>query len=112
VGEAREVWLLDLSLTGARIEHRAPLRPGTSCALGFPAALSPLVLAARVVHSVVLGDAPGPRGTRQRRYATGLTFVDVTPEQQAVLKRIVEWLALGGSAEGILTVSNGLPRGR
>jgi hypothetical protein len=109
VGEAREVWLLDLSLTGARIEHRAPLRPGTACALGFPAAFSPLVLDARVVHSVVLGAVPGPGGTRQRHYATGLTFVDVTPEQQAVLNRIVEWLALGGSAEGILTVSSRLP---
>ncbi len=96
VGGAREVWLLDLSLTGARIEHEARLQPGTSCALGFPAASSPLVLEARVVRSVPLRKARGSKGTGALRYTTGLAFVDVTPEKQAMLRRIVEWVALGG----------------
>ncbi len=111
-GGDREIRLLDLSPTGARIEHRSPLRPGTLCALGFPAAATPMVLLARVVRSEDLGEVPTPTGSRQRRYATGISFAKVTPEQQAVLRRIVEWLALGGSAEGILTLVRRRPNAR
>ena len=100
-----EVRLLDLSLSGARIEHLGLLRPGASCELEFPAALSPLILSGRVVRSAVVGDEQGPASDRQLRYETGLAFVDVTPDQQAVLTRILEWIALGGTTEGLLTMS-------
>ncbi|HSB72879.1 MAG TPA: PilZ domain-containing protein [Candidatus Methylomirabilis sp.] len=100
-----EVRLLDLSLIGGRIEHPGSLQPGSACVLEFPAASSPLALSARVIHSSPLGGTERPGDTRPLRHETGLTFVDITPEQQAVLRRIVEWLALGGTANGILTVS-------
>ena len=102
---AVEVRLLDLSLIGGRIEHLGSLQPDSPCVLEFPAASSPLALSARVIHSSALGDKEGPTGPRQLRYESGLTFVEVTPAQQATLARIVEWLALGGTAEGILTIS-------
>ncbi|HSB78272.1 MAG TPA: PilZ domain-containing protein [Candidatus Methylomirabilis sp.] len=102
---AREVRLLDLSLIGSRIEHQGSLQPGSLCVLDFPIASSPLALSARVIHSRALGDTGEPAGTRQLRYESGLTFVDVTPDQQTALARIVEWLALGGTVEGILTSS-------
>jgi PilZ domain-containing protein len=102
---ALEVRLLDLSLSGARIEHLGLLRPGASCELEFPAALSPLIVSGRVVRSAVVGDVQRPAGDRQLRYETGLVFVDMTPDQQVVLTRILEWIALGGSTEGILTMS-------
>ena len=103
--DSLEVWLLDLSLIGGRIDHLGPLQPGSLCVLEFPAASSPLALSARVIHSSPLGGKEGPGDTRLLRHETGLTFVDVTPEQQAVLNRIVDWLSLGGTAKGILTVS-------
>lgn len=99
---AREVRLLELSLIGSRIEHQGSLQPGSLCVLEFPIASSPLALSARVIHSRARGDKGEPAGTRQLRYESGLTFVDVTPDQQTVLARIVEWLALGGTVEGIL----------
>jgi c-di-GMP-binding flagellar brake protein YcgR len=102
---AQEVRLLDLSLTGARIEHLGAVQPGSPCVLEFPAGRSPLALSARVARSRALGDREDSTGTPQRRYESGLMFVEVTPDQQATLARIVEWLTLGGTAEGLLTSS-------
>jgi c-di-GMP-binding flagellar brake protein YcgR len=99
----REVRLLDLSLTGARIEHIGALQPGSPCVLEFVAGRSPLALSTRVTRSRALGEQGDPTDTRQPRYESGLMFVEVTPDQQAALARIVEWLTLGGSAEGLLT---------
>jgi c-di-GMP-binding flagellar brake protein YcgR len=81
--------LLDLSLSGACIEHLACLRPGSSCVLEFPPALGPLALTAQVVRSVVVGVEQGPRETRQLRYESGVAFVHVTPAQQAALAQVL-----------------------
>ncbi|MBI2455525.1 MAG: PilZ domain-containing protein, partial [candidate division NC10 bacterium] len=64
-GRARailDVRILDLSLTGARIEHLSPLRPGSPCAFELPTAIGSLVLSARVVRSTVIGNEPTPDG--------------------------------------------------
>ncbi|MBI2163333.1 MAG: PilZ domain-containing protein, partial [candidate division NC10 bacterium] len=101
-GRARailDVRILDLSLTGARIEHLSPLRPGSPCAFELPTAIGSLVLAARVVRSTVIGNEPTPDGGRLLRYESGLTFVGVTPEQQVALERALEKLTPGGGVE-------------
>src|SRR5574341_1801790 len=87
-----EVRLVDLSVTGARIEHRELLRPGSACAFQFPPAIGSLVLSARVIHSTVVGSTQHPNGERHLRYQTGLQFVGVTPDQRSVLEGIVERL--------------------
>jgi hypothetical protein len=91
-----DVRLIDLSTTGARIEHGELLRPGSACAFQLPPAIGPLVLTARVVHSAVIGAAPTPDGERQLRYQSGLAFVNVTPEQRAALEEVVKRLTPGG----------------
>jgi hypothetical protein len=94
-----EVRLVDLSVTGARIEHLDLLRPGSSCAFQFPPTIGSLVLSARVVHSTVVGSSQAADGQRHLRYQSGLQFVGITPEQQTTLEGIVARLTPGGGVE-------------
>ena len=87
-----EVCFVDLSLTGARIEHVSWLQPGSACTLELPAALGSFVLSARVIHSAVMGSEVNPEGYRLVRYQSGLTFVGVTAAQEAVLADVLEKL--------------------
>ncbi len=95
--------LLDLSLSGACIEHLACLRPGSSCVLEFPPALGPLALTAQVVRSVVVG-VEGPRQARRLRYESGVAFVNVTPDQRAALAHLLGRLSSGEVGEGVVPV--------
>lgn len=56
------VRLLDVSLSGARVEHLNLLRPGAPCSVELPPALGALVLAAQVVWSRVVGAEASPGG--------------------------------------------------
>ncbi len=93
------VRLLDLSLNGARVEHLNILRPGTACSLELPAILGALALDVQVVWSRVIGTAPSSMGDRLLRYQSGLTFPQVTAEQQPFLTRALEKAAAGISVE-------------
>lgn len=84
--------LLDLSITGARIEHQNLLRPGFICAIELPPTLASLSLSVRVVRSVVAGTEKSEAGERLLRYESGLAFVGLTGEQQATLEGILERL--------------------
>ena len=98
-GRARailDVRILDLSLTGARIEHLNPLRPGTSCTFELPSAMGSLFLSARVVRSAVVGIQQTPEGRQLLRYESGLTFLSLTADQQASLESALEKLIPGG----------------
>jgi len=90
-----EVSLLDLSLKGARIEHLNLLRPGSNCHLELPAALGSLVLIAQVRWSRVVGTEASHERERLLRYQSGLMFLQVTPEQHALLAQAVEKAASG-----------------
>jgi hypothetical protein len=85
-----DVRLLDVSLTGARIEHSDLLRPGSSCTLELPAAAGPLVLSGKVVRSTVIGTEEGPAKEKVLRYESGLAFRRLTVQQQAALAKVVE----------------------
>ena len=82
--------LVDLSLTGARIEHLDLLRPGFRCTVELPALVGGLVLSGQVAWSSIVGSAPSPEGERCLRYESGFAFVGVTAEQQATLANILE----------------------
>lgn len=97
-----EVRLVDLSVSGARIEHVDLLRPGSACAFQFPPSIGSLVLSARVIHSSVIGATQHTDGERHLRYQTGLQFVGVTSDQRSVLEGIVERLTPGGGVEVLL----------
>jgi len=93
--------LIDLSQTGARIEHGDLLRPGSICTFQFPPAIGSTVVSTRVVHSAVVGAAPMPDGDSGLRYQSGVAFVNVTPKLQVILEEIVKRLTLGGGLEDV-----------
>ncbi len=98
--------LLDLSLSGACIEHLTRLQPGASCVLEFPPALGPFTLSAQVVRSLVVGVELGPEETRRLRYESGVAFVQVTPDQRAALAQVLEHLAAGETETGVEEASS------
>lgn len=89
------VRIVDLSLTGVRLEHLNLLRPGAACTVELPSLLGGLVLAAQVVWSRVTGTEPGPEGQRLLRYQSGLLFPQVTSEQKTSLTQALEKAASG-----------------
>ncbi|MBI4735653.1 MAG: PilZ domain-containing protein [candidate division NC10 bacterium] len=105
-GRARtilEVRILDISLSGVRIEHLSPLPPGSPCTFELPPAMGSLALLARVVRSTVVGSEQTPGGKRLLRYESGIMFVGLKEEQQAALEKALEKLApSGGLGDGRL----------
>ncbi len=96
-----DVRLVDLSLTGARIEHRDVLQPGSTCTFEFPPTLGSLLVTVRVVHSAVVGAEPGPGDQPLARYQSGLEFIGMKADQRARLAGIVDRLGeRPGATEG------------
>jgi hypothetical protein len=85
VRETHEVRLVDLSVQGARIEHRGLLPPGSPCRLELPRSFGDLVLAAEVVWSTVIGAERTTQGERHLLSRTGLKFGRLTVEQRRAL---------------------------
>lgn len=99
-----DVRLLDLSASGARIEHFDLLRPGATYAFELPPVLGSVTLSVRVVHSAVVGTEATSEGERHLRYESGITFVSITAEQQAAIAKVLERLAsMGGLRDDQLT---------
>jgi len=82
---ALEFRLLDLCTAGARIEHRAPLEPGSTWRVELPLAFGSMNLGARVVHTGSVGDTQVRDADALLRYQSGLAFFGITPVQQATL---------------------------
>lgn len=85
-----EFQLLDLSLAGARIGHQDPLRIGSVWAFELPPMCKSLVLPARIVHSTPVSGAKLRENSRGLPYESGLEFVGITPEQQAILEKALK----------------------
>jgi hypothetical protein len=88
VSARHEVRLLDLSLGGARLEHTAVLRPGTTCDLRVPLQGETLTLTGRLVWSTVIGRAERPEAGLL--FQSGLAFEDVPKATHALLAEFLE----------------------
>ena len=77
--------LLNLSATGARMEHTNLMYEGRVCNVDLPPALGRCWLKARVVWTKPHKPAQTFKGKTLISYQTGLAFVDLTPEQQLAL---------------------------
>ncbi len=99
-----QVRLLDLSMGGARIEHRSLLRPGSECLLEFPAAFGPLALSAQVLRSTIVGVEEEASGGPRLRHESGLAFVNVTADQRTALTQLLGRLGSGEGLAGVVTV--------
>jgi PilZ domain len=92
-----QVWLVDLSTTGARITLGEELQNDSECTLELPPALGSLTLSTRVVWSGIFGAEQTAEGRGQVIYQSGLAFVDLTADQQSTLGSILAQLAPGGT---------------
>jgi hypothetical protein len=89
--------LLELSSMGARIAHAEPLQEGLVCEVDLPPALGWGRLTARVVWTRPHTPEQTLQGNTRFSYQSGLTFVELTPEQRAVLAVALEILGTGAS---------------
>lgn len=94
-----EVWLVDISLTGARITLGELLPHGSSCTLALPPALGSLTLPARVVWSAIFGGEQTSEGERHLFYQSGLAFADLPVKERATLASILADLSAAGGLE-------------
>lgn len=80
-----QVHLLDLSRTGARIEHLDLLRLGAPCDLDLSLSVGALSLTAQVVWCTVIGRARRPGGESRLVACSGLRFTKLTIAQDSAL---------------------------
>ena len=89
----QEVRLLDLSVTGAQIEHLDPLRPGTTCTLDLPPPSGALSLPVQVVWCAVIGRRHKVGSASRLVARSGLRFTRLTGAQHAALADTLQHLA-------------------
>jgi PilZ domain len=87
------VRLLDLSLTGAQIEHLDLLRPGAACTLDLLPPCGALSLPAQVVWCAVIGRKHKVGSASHLVARSGLRFTTLTRAQHAALADSLEHLA-------------------
>ncbi len=80
--------LLDLSATGALLEHVEPVRPGGACEVLIGDNAEDHRLRCRIVRST-LTQADRPAAAREIRYQTGVEFVDLRPAQGKFLEGLI-----------------------
>ena len=80
-----EVFLLNISFTGAMVEHTGVVRPGTMSSLDLELRQTTLSLRCRVVWSKVARQEPNLDGKEVTIYQTGLEFLDALEENRQVI---------------------------
>lgn len=71
-----EAFVVNISASGAMIEHMNHVRPGTVSFVTLLFHVKPVDVKCRVIRSVVHRYEVGPTGERALIYRTGLEFVD------------------------------------
>jgi len=89
----REVRLLDVSPTGAQIEHLDLFRLGASCAVDLPPPCGALSLPAQVIWCTVIGRKLKLGGESHLVVRSGLRFTALTEAQRAGLASSLRHLA-------------------
>ena len=88
----RAAELLDLSLSGAIVEHTVGVRVGEVYRLCFPVQGSQVELLGRAIHSSVSQVAPAAGGEGQLVYRTGLEFVGLKESVAQILSTYIDEL--------------------
>ena len=78
--------LIDLSLHGAAVVHRSPIKPGTACTLIFPS-YGGIYIPCQVLRSVVEVRRAG----KQPEYVfrSAISFLPMSPEQEGPLEEFL-----------------------
>ena len=90
--ELRQVFLLDLSPAGVRIEHEEHLHEGLVCYVDLPPALGEVRLTGEVVWTRLRKGEQTFEGDKHLYHQSGLVFIGITPQQQTALAAALEIL--------------------
>lgn len=94
-----EASLVNLSTTGALIEHATLIRPTSRCELLIRTEPGELHLKAKAIRSVVHRSVRTETGATEFIYHTGVEFLDLRPEDQEQLATLLQaFQASGGAA--------------
>ncbi len=91
--QLREVDLIDISLSGALVEHTKPVRPGEIYRLSFVVNGERVQVLARAVRVFLSHRVTVAGGERQVVYRTGMEFVGVDKPTQEQITAYIEHLA-------------------
>jgi PilZ domain len=78
--------LIDLSLEGAAVVHRSPIRPGSACTLIFPS-YGGIYIPCQVLRSVV--QVRRNDRTPEYVFRSAISFLPMAPEQQGPLREFL-----------------------
>ena len=98
--QLKEVYLLDISLSGALVEHNEPVSPGEIYRLVFPVDGQEVQVLARAVREFASHRVTVEGGERRIVYRTGMEFVGLEKGASELISVYVERLLKQGSIEG------------
>lgn len=96
----REVYLLDISLSGALVEHSEPVNLGEIYRLSFPVEGKEVQVLARAIRAFATHRVTMEGGERRVVYRTGMEFVGLEEGVSKLISDYVERLPKQGSIEG------------
>jgi DNA-binding response OmpR family regulator len=95
----KEVSLLDISLSGALVEHSEPVNPGEIYRLTFQVEGKEVQVLARAVHAFASHRETAAGGERRILYRTGMEFVGVEKGAAELIAAYIESLLEKGDTE-------------
>jgi len=90
--QLREVSLIDISLSGALVEHTEPVRPGEIYHLSFSVEGQQLQVLARAIRAFASHHVTVAGGERQMVYRTGMEFLGVEKNVAALIAAYMDRL--------------------
>jgi DNA-binding response OmpR family regulator len=96
--QLREVTLIDISLSGALVEHTEPVRPGEIYRLAFPIEGHQVQVLARAIRAFASHRVTVPGGERQIVYRTGMEFVGVEKGSADLISAYIDRIVQQGAA--------------
>lgn len=99
--QLREVTLIDISLSGALVEHIEPVRPGEVYRLSFPVEGHQVQVLARAVRAFASHRVTVAGGERQVVYRTGMEFVGVERGAAELISTYIDRLVQKGAGKVI-----------
>jgi hypothetical protein len=97
--QLRDVTLIDLSLSGALIEHTEPVRPGEIYRLSFAVGDKQAQVLARAIRVFASHRVTVAGGERQVVYRTGMEFVGLKKDAADLISTHVDHLMASGKGK-------------
>jgi len=97
--QLKDVKLLDISLTGALVEHTEPVNPGEIYRLCFPLEGQEVQVLARAIRAFASHRATKAGGERRMVYRTGMEFVGVEKGAAELMSAYIDRLLKQGAGD-------------